>query len=160
MYSDAGQPFNQKQQRTWLHGLMKLLRIRRILPSLFVGVVDVGFLGLSQPQQFWSFGRRSSMISRTEESISDRSLGVAGVTLVDTPGVVTTAVLFAVVVVIPGLVTTVVLFTVLFVGVVVAVVVVVGVSELSECKVVVRPTVIQKSSKCLERKHVYSYYPN
>lgn len=69
--------------------------------------------------------------------------GVAGVTLVDTPGVVTTAVLFAVVVVvIPGLVTTVVLFTVLFVGVVVAVVVVVvvGVSELSGSKVVVRPT--------------------
>ena len=67
---------------------------------------------------------------------------MAGVTLVDTPGEVTTAVLFAIaVVVIPGLVTTVVLFTVLFVGVVVAVaVVVVGVSELSGSKVVVRPT--------------------
>ena len=68
---------------------------------------------------------------------------MAGVTLVDTPGVVTTAVLFTVVVVvIPGLVTTVVLFTVLFIRVVVAVVVVVvvGVSELSGSKVVVRPT--------------------
>ena len=66
---------------------------------------------------------------------------VAGVTHVDMPGVVTTAVLFAVVVVvIPGLVTTLVLFTMLFVGVVVAVVVVVDVSELSGSKVVVRPT--------------------
>ena len=72
---------------------MTLLYINSsLLPSSYGGVVDVWFSAISKPQQHdWSLGRRSSIISRTLESVSICTLGVTGAIVGGAP--ITTGVL-------------------------------------------------------------------